>query len=176
MPGRAQLWTTLVGTVVLGWLGMRLGMCAEASRSPLVALATTAPRELLPSIVAAPLATSFRGLAAGVGMVGAAIPMMLLSAVVSRPRNLRFGDEYGSARKGTVAEGEVYRDASDPDNNIILTKHLGFALRPTQGVRRSLTNRNVLVVGGSGSCRTPTATSWSSTRRAPRSSGSAPSS
>jgi len=154
MPGKGHLCATLAATVLLGWLGMRLGMCAEASRSPIIALATTAPRELLPSIAAAPFAASFHGLAAGVGMVGAAIPMMLLSSIASRPRNLRFGDEYGSARKGTVAEGEVYRDAEDPDNNIILTKHLGIAIRPTGGVRRSITNRNVLVVGGSGSGKT----------------------
>ncbi|MBR2683998.1 MAG: type IV secretory system conjugative DNA transfer family protein, partial [Atopobiaceae bacterium] len=68
--------------------------------------------------------------------------------------DVRHGDEYGTARKGTVREGQAYRDPRNPDNNIVLTKNLGIAIRPNANVQRKVTARNICVLGGTGANKT----------------------
>lgn len=61
--------------------------------------------------------------------------------------------EYGSARWGTAMDIKPFMDAK-PDNNVILTKteSLTMASRPKQP--KYARNKNVLVIGGSGSGKT----------------------
>lgn len=66
----------------------------------------------------------------------------------------RHGEEHGSARWGTVREGRKFMDTADPDNNIILTRRFGLAMSRPDHDPRYERNRNVLVVGGSGSGKT----------------------
>jgi type IV secretion system protein VirD4 len=66
----------------------------------------------------------------------------------------RAGEEHGSAKWGSLREGRRFMDLSHPGANIILTEHLGMALERTDHDRRYERNRNVLVVGGSGSGKT----------------------
>lgn len=66
----------------------------------------------------------------------------------------RQGEEHGSARWGTVREGRKFMDAADPDNNIVFTKRFGLAMSRPDHDPRYERNRNVLVVGGSGSGKT----------------------
>ena len=69
-------------------------------------------------------------------------------------KKFRKGVEYGSARWGTAKDIEPFIDDEDFDNNIILTEteRLRMTGRPKDG--RKERNRNVLVVGGSGSGKT----------------------
>lgn len=69
-------------------------------------------------------------------------------------KKFRKGVEYGSARWGTAKDIEPFMDDEDFDNNIILTEteRLRITGRPKDG--RKERNRNILVVGGSGSGKT----------------------
>ena len=73
---------------------------------------------------------------------------------IKNAKKYRTGVEYGSARWGTEKDIEPFVDWEDPDNNIILTKteSLRMAGRPDNPVYER--NKNVLVIGGSGSGKT----------------------
>ena len=66
----------------------------------------------------------------------------------------RQGEEHGSAQWGTMREGRRFMDLKNPDNNVILTERYGMAMSRPDHDRRYERNRNVLVVGGSGSGKT----------------------
>lgn len=66
----------------------------------------------------------------------------------------RQGEEHGSARWGTVRGGRRFMNTEDAFDNIILTEHFGMAMSRPDHDRRYERNRNVLVVGGSGSGKT----------------------
>lgn len=70
--------------------------------------------------------------------------------------NRRVGEEHGSARWGTRAEGLRFADTGDPFNNVILTEHYGLAVDPGRRKGRRLEERprNVLVIGGTGAGKT----------------------
>ena len=137
-----------------GYIGNRWGALIASSRNPLEAVFGSAAEGILPSILSDPLAVSSSIPALALSAVLFSAPILVYSlALLSHGDVVREGT-HGKSRKGTVAEGAVYRDREDPDNNIVLTKNLGIALRKTGGVRRSINNRNVLIVGGSGSGKT----------------------
>ena len=71
-----------------------------------------------------------------------------------RVGNYRQGEEHGSARWATPREAARFADAHDPFANIILTRHVSLALTRADHDPRYERNRNVLVVGGSGSGKT----------------------
>lgn len=71
-----------------------------------------------------------------------------------REGNFRNGEEHGSARWGTRAEGRRFLDDGDPDNNLIFTKHYGMAVSRSKFDLELDRNRNVLVIGGPGSGKT----------------------
>lgn len=66
----------------------------------------------------------------------------------------RAGEEHGSSRWATKREAEAFADAHEPDNNIILTKRCRLALSKKRFDLKTDRNKNVLVVGGSGSGKT----------------------
>lgn len=63
----------------------------------------------------------------------------------------RAGEEHGSARWATRKEMKMFEDASDADNNIILTRNCQVALAPREFSQKTDRNRNVEIIGGSGS-------------------------
>ena len=66
----------------------------------------------------------------------------------------RAGEEHGSARWATRKETKMFEDASDADNNIILTRNCQMALVPKEFSQKTDRNRNVEIIGGSGSGKT----------------------
>lgn len=68
--------------------------------------------------------------------------------------NYRSGEEHGSARWATPAEVSVFSDRTDPSGNIILTQNVSLAMSRQDHDPRLERNRNVLVIGGSGSGKT----------------------
>lgn len=66
----------------------------------------------------------------------------------------RAGEEHGSARWATRKEMKMFEDASDTDNNIILTRNCQVALAPREFSQKTDRNRNVEIIGGSGSGKT----------------------
>ena len=66
----------------------------------------------------------------------------------------RQGEEHGSAQWGSIRQGKRFMNLKQPDQNIILTEHYGMAMSRDDHDRRYERNRNVIVVGGSGSGKT----------------------
>jgi type IV secretion system protein VirD4 len=61
--------------------------------------------------------------------------------------------EYGSARWGTPADIKPFTDPK-PENNVILTQTEGLTMNPRPKDPKTSRNKNILVIGGSGSGKT----------------------
>ena len=68
-------------------------------------------------------------------------------------KKYRHNTEYGSARWGTHKDIEPFMDEK-PENNIILTKTEGLTMSSRPKNPANARNKNVLIVGGSGSGKT----------------------
>ena len=76
---------------------------------------------------------------------------LAISAYYASRGNKRTGEEYGSAKWGSVSEiNKKYKDTQNPLNNAILTQNIQIGLDG----RKHRRNLNILVVGGSGSGKT----------------------
>ena len=89
-------------------------------------------------------------------LIGALIGGGLRLIMYVRSKNAkkyRHGEEYGSARWGTPADIEPYKNP-DFKNNVILTKTESLTMESRPANPKYARNKNVLVVGGSGSGKT----------------------
>ena len=88
-----------------------------------------------------------------VGLAGAVAVRLIVYSKGKNAKKYRKGEEYGSARWGTAKDIEPFMAPKFADN-IILTKteHLMMSNRPPDP--KNARNKNVLVVGGSGSGKT----------------------
>jgi len=88
-----------------------------------------------------------------VGVVGAALVALILHNKKKNAKKYRKGTEYGSARWGTAADIKPYIDPVF-EKNVILTQteRLMMESRPKNPAHAR--NKNVLVIGGSGSGKT----------------------
>lgn len=89
-------------------------------------------------------------------LIGIVVGCLLRLAVYEKGRNgkkYRHNVEYGSARWGTHSDIAPFIDP-DPWNNVILTKTESLTMNSRPKAPRNARNRNVLVVGGSGSGKT----------------------
>lgn len=153
---RAQEKKLLAGFAASGALAYalnRTGELADDAGRLGVLLLEKAPDAVLQRILERPFHLAGGTWATVFALTGFIIPLFVLAASMGK-RDVRRGDEHGSAREGTVAEGQAYRDKDDPDNNIILTKNLGIAVKRSPGVAEGITNQNAIVVGSSGAGKT----------------------
>lgn len=90
------------------------------------------------------------------GFTGFTLVWLAWSYLVRSRGNRRIGEEHGSARWGTKAEGLRFADTDDLFNNVILTESYGLAVDPGKRRGRKLEERprNVLVIGGTGAGKT----------------------
>ena len=89
-------------------------------------------------------------------LLGLIIACVLRLLVLEKSRNAkkyRRNVEYGSARWGTHADIVPFIDP-DPWNNVILTKTESLTMNNRPKDPRNARNKNVLVIGGSGSGKT----------------------
>lgn len=89
-------------------------------------------------------------------LLGTAVGAILRLLVFEKSRNAkkyRHNEEYGSARWGTHSDIVPFMD-SDPLNNIILTKTESLTMASRTKDPKNSRNKNVLVIGGSGSGKT----------------------
>ena len=98
-------------------------------------------------------APSFHLLDLCVGIIGAVIVRLAVYTKSKNAKKYRHGIEYGSARWGTAADIAPYIDPV-PDWNIPLTRteRLTMSSRPKDP--KTARNKNILVIGGSGSGKT----------------------
>ena len=98
-------------------------------------------------------APSFAQTDLAVGLAGSALIWLIVYVKSRSAKKYRKGIEYGSARWGTPADIKPYIDPVF-DNNVILTQteRLMMSNRPKNP--KYARNKNVLVIGGSGSGKT----------------------
>lgn len=88
------------------------------------------------------------------GLVTAAAFKVFLYFKKKNRKNFRDKEEYGSARWGTEKDIVPYVDSENPKNNIILTKTESLTMNSRVPNVKFARNKNILVVGGSGSGKT----------------------
>ena len=87
------------------------------------------------------------------GLVLAGVMRLVLYVKSKNRKKFRQGEEYGSAVWGTEKDIGPYMDNSCPENNVILTKTEFLTMgRPSSP--KYARNKNILVIGGSGSGKT----------------------
>ena len=87
------------------------------------------------------------GIAVGVAM------KFIMKMRAANKKKFRQGTEYGSAVWGTEKDIEPYMDFKEKDNNVILTQTEGLTMgKPSHP--KYARNKNILVIGGSGSGKT----------------------
>lgn len=138
--------------VVIGLYATKLG---EAWR---LAEGTDAPNKFLHLMdgLSAAFRSPFPSLYPADLLIGIVVGCLLRLAVYEKGRNAkkyRHNVEYGSARWGTHSDIAPFIDP-DPWNNVILTKTESLTMNSHPKDPRNARNRNVLVVGGSGSGKT----------------------
>lgn len=89
-----------------------------------------------------------------VGLLTAAAVGIFLHIKKKNKKNYRDKEEYGSARWGNSKDIEPYVDFDNPKNNIILTKTESLTMNSRPSNPKYARNKNILVVGGSGSGKT----------------------
>ena len=85
-----------------------------------------------------------------VGLAGAVIVYIIVWNKKRNAKNWRKDVEYGSARWGRPSDIAPYVDPN-PENNILLTATEGLTLNGRPPNPKYARNKNVMVVGGSGS-------------------------
>ena len=88
-----------------------------------------------------------------VGLAGTAVIFVVVYVRRQNAKKYRKDVEYGSARWGATADIKPYMDPK-PENNIILTKTEGLTMSSRPKNPKHARNKNMLVVGGSGSGKT----------------------
>jgi len=106
----------------------------------------------LGEIISRPL-PSFSPFDLCVGLIGAAAVFCVVLYKKKNAKNWRKDIEYGSARWGNKKDIEPYVDPK-PENNLILTQTESLMLNGRPKNPKYARNKNVLVVGGSGSGKT----------------------
>ena len=94
-----------------------------------------------------PLPDFLVGIAAGIGM------KVMVYVKGKNAKKYRHNVEYGSARFGTKKDIEPFMD-ENPANNIILTQTESLTMNSRPRPAKNARNKNVLVIGGSGSGKT----------------------
>ncbi len=87
------------------------------------------------------------------GLILAVVMKLVLYIRSKNRKKFRQGVEYGSAVWGTEKDIEPYRDASNSENNVILTKTESLTMGKPSAPKYAR-NKNILVVGGSGCGKT----------------------
>lgn len=89
-------------------------------------------------------------------LAGITLAVIIYTVVYFKKKNAkkyRKDIEYGSARFGNSEDAKPYMD-ENPDNNIILTQTEGLTMNPRPKPVKYARNKNVLIIGGSGSGKT----------------------
>lgn len=112
--------------------------------------------KVLPEIISTPVYVNLSKGALISGLIGAAITWLIYIYNSFQPKNYMPGKEHGSAEWGKASDIAPFRD-KNPENNIILTATEELSMSDRMKRTRDddyNRNKNVLVIGGSGSGKT----------------------
>lgn len=88
-----------------------------------------------------------------IGVAGGALLKLAVYIKGKNRKKFRQGEEYGSARWGRPEDIRPYMD-DDFSNNVILTQTEGLTMNSRPKQPKYARNKNILVIGGSGSGKT----------------------
>ena len=109
--------------------------------------------ESINAIFALPIISlNIRDIAAGI--LFSLFIRLLLYIKMQDSKNFRKGEEYGSASFGGLEDIKPFIDHDDPFNNLILSESECLSMDPIMKDPSANRNKNVLLVGGSGSGKT----------------------
>ncbi len=134
------------------WFGNKVGEAYRAAPGADALKKVVYSMETLGAVLARPL-PSFAPADLLWGAVGAGIIYAVVAYRKKHSKKWRKDVEYGSARWGNSKDIEPYTDPK-PDNNIILTATESLTLNGRPKNPKYARNKNILVVGGSGSGKT----------------------
>ena len=138
--------------IFVWWLGNKIAQAYNLTSADLVARRIVAALPNLNEVMGSPM-PSFVPADLLSGLVFAAALYGFVWYKKKTAKKWRHDVEYGSARWGNKRDIEPYED-SNPDNNIILTATESLTLNSRPEKPKYARNKNVLVIGGSGSGKT----------------------
>lgn len=137
----------LIPFLIFGWLGNKLSYAYYASGKDLATFFLN-----LGDVFTNPL-PSFRPTDLMVGAATGGIMLLVMHFKRKNAKKFRHGEEYGSATWGTQEDIKPYVDTTNFSNNVILTQTERLTMgKPSHP--KYARNKNVLVIGGSGSGKT----------------------
>lgn len=137
----------LIPFLIFGWLGNKLSYAYYASEKDLAVFFLN-----LGDVFTNPL-PSFRPTDLMLGAATGGIMLLLMYFKRKNAKKFRHGEEYGSAAWGTQEDIKPYVDTTNFSNNVILTQTERLTMgKPSHP--KYARNKNVLVIGGSGSGKT----------------------
>ena len=151
--GKKTFPIVFITSLLVAYLGMRYASLV-ATQTTLLDGVIFANEQIVKDLLVNPISfvTSPSALmGAAIGFLGTWI---VLGFYLLQPKNFRHGEEHGSAKWGSVAQGRAFMDTKDADNNVLLTQNYGLRLKRKKFDLEHDRNLNVLVVGGSGSGKT----------------------
>lgn len=137
----------LIPFLIFGWLGNKLSYAYYASGKDLAVFFLN-----LGDVFTNPL-PSFRPTDLMLGAATGGIMLLVMHFKRKNAKKFRHGEEYGSAAWGTQEDIKPYVDTTNFSNNVILTQTERLTMGNPSHPKYAR-NKNVLVIGGSGSGKT----------------------
>ena len=136
----------------IGWLCNKIAEAYNLTYGDRTAHRLIATLPNLNEVMSTP-APSLQAMDMLVGLAGGLLFYCIVWYKRKTAKNWRHDVEYGSARWSTAKDIQPYEDPN-PDNNIILTATESITLNSRPKQPKYARNKNVLVIGGSGSGKT----------------------
>ena len=141
-----------IASLLVFYLTNRTALIFEGLNGNIVENINAAIDAISPAIVAQPFMIGTTKTALIAGIVGAAVVWLIFLYNVFGSKNFMRGEEHGSARWGTAKDIKPLTDP-EPDMNIPLSATEQISVRKVKDFEADR-NKNIVVVGGSGSGKT----------------------
>lgn len=141
-----------IASLFVFYLTNRTALIFEGLNGNIVENINAAIDAIFPAIAEQPIMIGTTKTALTAGIVGAAVVWLIFLYNVFGAKNFMRGEEHGSARWGTAKDIKPLTD-SEPDMNIPLSATEQISVRKVKDFEADR-NKNIVVVGGSGSGKT----------------------
>ncbi|MBR3634690.1 MAG: type IV secretory system conjugative DNA transfer family protein [Lachnospiraceae bacterium] len=143
----------LIPYVIFACIGNKLSFLYRSSEAAGMIAKLSDTISSLDKILALPLLSmDIKDILAGI--ITALVIRLLLYIKMQDEKNFRKGEEYGSASFGSAKDIEPFIDWENPYNNLLLSDTERLSMNPRMKDPTTNRNKNVLIVGGSGSGKT----------------------